>query len=182
MRAGVPKQFMQIGGVSLLQRSLDTFARAACISDVIVVTRPDAVDDVRRSLRPGTKALTVVAGGETRQASVAAAFDAVPPDADYVVVHDAARPFVTAALIERTLEAAVESGAAIAAMVARDTVKAAVGSGTGRFIERTIPREDVYLAQTPQAFRRDVLARAIALGRGGAVGTDEAGLAEMAGS
>lgn len=181
MSAGVPKQFMEIGGVSMLQRSIDAFHRAACITDIVVVTRVEAVDEVGRSVRPGAKTMTVVAGGETRQASVAAAFDRVPLTAEYVVVHDAARPFVTTAIIERTLRAAVESGAAIAAMPVRETVKSAVSTEAGRFVGRTIPRDEVYLAQTPQAFRRDVLAAAVELGRRGTDATDEAALVELAG-
>jgi 2-C-methyl-D-erythritol 4-phosphate cytidylyltransferase/2-C-methyl-D-erythritol 2,4-cyclodiphosphate synthase len=98
------------------------------------------------------------------------------------MVHDAARPFVTPALIERTLDAAIESGAAVAALAARDTVKQAVADGGRHFIARTLPRQEIYLAQTPQAFRRDILASAVALGRSGAAATDESALAELAGS
>ena len=113
---------------------------------------------------------------------MAAAFDRVAAGAAYVMVHDAARPFVTPALIERTLDAAIESGAAIAALPARDTVKQAVADGGRHFIAQTLPREEIYLAQTPQAFRRDILASAVALGRSGTAATDESALAELAGS
>jgi 2-C-methyl-D-erythritol 4-phosphate cytidylyltransferase / 2-C-methyl-D-erythritol 2,4-cyclodiphosphate synthase len=182
MAAGVPKQFIEIGGLSLLQHSINAFCRVARITDIIVVTRADAVEDVVRTISTGGRAAAVVAGGATRQESVAAAFDRVAPDSAYVLVHDAARPFVTPDLIERTLDAAIESGAAIAALPARDTVKQAVASGGRSFVARTIPREEVYLAQTPQAFRRDILAAAVELGRRGTAGTDEAALAELAGS
>jgi 2-C-methyl-D-erythritol 4-phosphate cytidylyltransferase/2-C-methyl-D-erythritol 2,4-cyclodiphosphate synthase len=181
MSSGVPKQFMEIGGVSLLQRSLDAFCRVPRVTDFVVVTRVDAVDGVRQSVNAGGKHIAVVAGGATRQESVAAAFDRVPAAAEYVLVHDAARPFVTPDVIERTLDAAIESGAAIAALAARDTVKAAESSAGLRFVARTIPRDEVYLAQTPQAFRRDILAAAVLLGRQGGVGTDESELAELAG-
>jgi 2-C-methyl-D-erythritol 4-phosphate cytidylyltransferase / 2-C-methyl-D-erythritol 2,4-cyclodiphosphate synthase len=182
MAAGVPKQFIEIGGLSLLQHSINAFCRVARITDIIVVTRADAVEDVVRTISTGGRAAAVVAGGATRQESVAAAFDRVAPDSAYVLVHDAARPFVTPDLIERTLDAAIESGAAIAALPARDTVKQAVAKGGRSFVARTIPREEVYLAQTPQAFRRDILAAAVELGRRGTAGTDEAALAELAGS
>jgi 2-C-methyl-D-erythritol 4-phosphate cytidylyltransferase / 2-C-methyl-D-erythritol 2,4-cyclodiphosphate synthase len=182
MAAGVPKQFIEIGGLSLLQHSINAFCRVARITDIIVVTRADAVEDVVRTISTGGRAAAVVAGGATRQESVAAAFDRVAPGSAYVLVHDAARPFVTPDLIERTLDAAIESGAAIAALPARDTVKQAVASGGRSFVARTIPREEVYLAQTPQAFRRDILAAAVELGRRGTAGTDEAALAELAGS
>jgi 2-C-methyl-D-erythritol 4-phosphate cytidylyltransferase/2-C-methyl-D-erythritol 2,4-cyclodiphosphate synthase len=181
MGAGVPKQFIAIGGVSMLQRSLNAFYQAQHVTDIIVVTRDEAVEEAWRFITAGGKKMIVIPGGTTRQESVAAGFDRVPPSADYVVVHDAARPFVTADLIERTLGAAVESGAAIAAVPARDTVKEVASSEGHRFIGRTIPREQIYLAQTPQAFRRDVLAAAVELGRRGAAATDEATLAEQTG-
>jgi 2-C-methyl-D-erythritol 4-phosphate cytidylyltransferase/2-C-methyl-D-erythritol 2,4-cyclodiphosphate synthase len=182
MASDVPKQFMEIGGVSLLQRSVSAFCQAPRITDIIVVTRADAVEEVRRTLATGGRATAVVAGGTTRQESVAAAFDHVAPGSEYVMVHDAARPFVTRSLIDRTLDAAIESGAAIAALPARDTVKQAASVEGRAFIARTIPREEIYLAQTPQAFRREILASAVRLGREGAVGTDESALAELAGN
>jgi 2-C-methyl-D-erythritol 4-phosphate cytidylyltransferase/2-C-methyl-D-erythritol 2,4-cyclodiphosphate synthase len=182
MASGVPKQFRQVGGVSLLQRSVSAFCRVARITDIIVVTRAEAVEEVSRTISTGGRATAVVAGGATRQESVAAAFDHVAPGAAYVMVHDAARPFVTPALIERTLDAAIESGAAIAALPARDTVKQAACAEGRPFVARTIPREEIYLAQTPQAFRRDILAAAVRLGRQGAIATDESALAELAGS
>ena len=178
----VPKQFIEIGGVSLLQRSLNAFCRVDRVTQIVVVTRPDAVDAVAGKISTRGRATSVVPGGATRQESVAAAFDRVAAGAAYVMVHDAARPFVTPALIERTLDAAIESGAAIAALPARDTVKQAVADGGRRFIAQTLPREEIYLAQTPQAFRRDILASAVALGRSGAAATDESALAELAGS
>ena len=182
MASGVPKQFMEIGGVSLLQRSVSAFCHVPRITDIIVVTRADAVEEVRRTLATAGRAMSVVAGGATRQESVAAAFDHVAPASEYVMVHDAARPFITPSLIDRTLDAAIESGAAIAALPARDTVKQAASVEGRAFIARTIPREEIYLAQTPQAFRREILASAVQLGRDGAVATDESALAELAGN
>jgi 2-C-methyl-D-erythritol 4-phosphate cytidylyltransferase/2-C-methyl-D-erythritol 2,4-cyclodiphosphate synthase len=182
MASRLPKQFIEIGGVSLLQRSLTAFCGVPRISEIIVVTRADAVAEVSRSIAAPGKVTSVIAGGATRQASVAAAFDRVSAGAAYVMVHDAARPFVSAALIERTLDAAIDCGAAIAALPASDTVKLAASTDDGPFVSRTIPRGEVYLAQTPQAFRRDILAAAVLLGRGGAVATDESALAELGGS
>ena len=121
--------------------------------------------------------MRTVAGGERRQDSVANAFDHVGVASDVVLIHDAARPFVTAGLIDRTIDAAIAHGAAIAALQSRDTVKR-VADGV---IRETIPRESVYLAQTPQGFRREVLAAAVAAGRSGVEATDEAALAERAG-
>ena len=86
----------------------------------------------------------------------------MPAGIDLVLVHDAARPFVDAALIDRVIAAAGESGAAIPALAARDTVKR-VDPDRGT-VTATLPREEIWLAQTPQGFRRDVLVAAVALG------------------
>ena len=126
--------------------------------------------------------MTFVPGGARRQDSVANAFAHTSTAADIVVIHDAARPFVTAAVIGRTIDAAEKYGAAIAAIPVRDTVKqtgAGVADGS-RPITATVPRESIFLAQTPQAFRRDVLARALAEGSD-VDATDEAMLVERLG-
>jgi 2-C-methyl-D-erythritol 4-phosphate cytidylyltransferase/2-C-methyl-D-erythritol 2,4-cyclodiphosphate synthase len=112
---------------------------------------------------------------------VANAFASVDPSAEIVLIHDAARPFVSAEVIERTIDAAAAHGAAIAALEARDTVKRVERHHYGALIVETIPRDTVFLAQTPQGFRREVLADAVALGRSGVEATDEAALAEQAG-
>lgn len=181
--AGVPKQLLVIGGVSILRRSIELFARHDRIDEIAVVLPPDLAslhpDDVKV---PG-KPLLVVAGGARRQDSVKNGFDAVRDRADIVVVHDAARPFASAGLISRTIDAARDSGAALAALAASDTIKlarAAPAAGA-LFVERTLARERVFLAQTPQAFRTEVLEAAIAAGRDGMLATDEAALAEAAG-
>jgi 2-C-methyl-D-erythritol 4-phosphate cytidylyltransferase/2-C-methyl-D-erythritol 2,4-cyclodiphosphate synthase len=100
-----------------------------------------------------------------------------------IVIHDAARPFASADLIARTIAAAAQSGAAVAAVQSRDTVKLAGDEAEGaRLIVETLPRQSIYLAQTPQAFRRDVLLRAFEAGvRDGLHATDEAALVELAG-
>ena len=185
--AAVPKQLLAIGGESILRRSVRLLAEHARIDEVVVVLPPDLAEDGAADLAaelafPG-KRLTVVAGGARRQDSVRNGFDAVRGRADVVVIHDAARPFASADLVSRTIDAAVESGAALAALAASDTVKLAAEGAHGDrvVVERTVPRERVFLAQTPQAFRADVLAAAIEAGRGGEVATDEAALAEAAG-
>jgi len=167
---------------------------------VIVALPADHVAQPPPYLARSDGRIVVVAGGARRQDSVANAFAAVPDDTDIVVIHDAARPFVGRDTIERTIRAAAEAGAAIAALPARDTVKLAdttetkwVGAEFGEpmpavapkpvpAVRRTLPREEIFLAQTPQAFRRDVLARAIELGRRGTDATDEAFLAEELGA
>jgi len=178
--APTPKQLLEIGGRTILQMSVEAFATHPRVTEVVVALPADLIGQPFPWLaRAGTT--RVVTGGARRQDSVAAAFDAARTDADIVLVHDAARPFVSADLIDRCIDAAAAHGAAIAATPVSDTVKRVVRHASGYAIEGTIPRDSIFLAQTPQAFRRDVLGRAIALGREGAQATDEASLAELAG-
>ena len=177
--AAKPKQLLDIGGGSMLQHSVRAFLGHPRVADVVVVLSPDLTTLALAGIEPSrAAALRVVKGGERRQDSVANGFAAVAPESDVVLIHDAARPFVSADLIDRTIDAAAAHGAAIAALQSRDTVKRVAGDGR---ITETIPRETIYLAQTPQGFRRDVLAAAIELGRSGVEATDEAMLAERAG-
>ena len=175
--AAKPKQLLDLGGGSILQHSLTAFLTHPRVSEVILVKPAGplalAVADAAHAGK-----LRTVDGGERRQDSVANGFDAADPASEVILIHDAARPFVSADLISRTIDAAAAHGAAIAALQSRDTVKR-VADGV---ITDTIPREAIYLAQTPQGFRRDVLAKAVAMGRAGADATDEAALAERAGS
>ncbi len=174
----LPKQFLLLGGRTILQRSVDAILSSDCITDLVVALPSDLVANVPDYLRDRAKPITIVEGGARRQDSVANAFEVVSARADVIVIHDAARPFVTADLIARTVDAAVEHGAAIAALAATDTVKRADADG---LIQQTIPRTEIFLAQTPQAFRPSVLRDALA--RAGSAGdaTDEAALAERAG-
>jgi 2-C-methyl-D-erythritol 4-phosphate cytidylyltransferase/2-C-methyl-D-erythritol 2,4-cyclodiphosphate synthase len=174
-----PKQFMEIAGKSLLERSVEPFARSRRIHAIVVALPEAMAAEPPEFLARLAKPTTIVAGGADRSASVANAFAHVDDNVDVVVIHDAARPFVTDDLIDRTVDAASEHGAAIAALPAIDTVKQ-VDRADRRTIVATLPRDTIFLAQTPQAFRRDVLATAL---DGAALGTatDEAMLAERAG-
>jgi 2-C-methyl-D-erythritol 4-phosphate cytidylyltransferase/2-C-methyl-D-erythritol 2,4-cyclodiphosphate synthase len=176
--SAIPKQLLDVGGRSMLSRSIAAFDTHPAISDVIVVMPASLVDGGAIDyIGPTKHDLRLVTGGERRQDSVANAFDRVPDAADVVLIHDAARPFVSADTISRTIDAAARHGAAIAALEVRDTVKRVERN----VIVETVPRESIFLAQTPQGFRRDVLAAAIAMGRSGIEATDEAALAERAG-
>ncbi len=180
--AAVPKQLLDVDGKTLLQHSVEAFRFHPAISDVVVALPPSIAAAPPRWL----DGVTIVAGGDHRQDSVANAFHGMPRAADIVLVHDAARPFVTPDVISRAIEGARLHGAAIAAIPVSDTVKQVSGRQSGtteRVIVGTLPREEIFLAQTPQAFRRDVLRDAIAVMAEGAasVATDEAMLAERAG-
>jgi 2-C-methyl-D-erythritol 4-phosphate cytidylyltransferase / 2-C-methyl-D-erythritol 2,4-cyclodiphosphate synthase len=178
--AGVPKQLLDLNGTTILQRSFSALAGHPRVRDVILVLPPELAAAPPVHVSDG-ESLRVVVGGGRRQDSVANAFDHVREQADIVLVHDAARPFVSEETISRVIDAAAAHGAAIVAQPVHDTVKRVDrGSGDLRIVE-TLPRESIFLAQTPQAFRRAVLRDAIALGRSGVEGTDEAVLAERAG-
>jgi 2-C-methyl-D-erythritol 4-phosphate cytidylyltransferase/2-C-methyl-D-erythritol 2,4-cyclodiphosphate synthase len=178
--AAVPKQLLEVGGRTILERSVEVFSRHPRIDEVIVAVPRDLAATPPNWLSR-LSSVRIVEGGSRRQESVAAAFDIVSTTSDIVVVHDAARPFVSTTLIDRCIDAAASCGGAIAALPVSDTVKRVVTSDGAPVIEATLPRESIYLAQTPQAFRRDVLAAAVALGRSGVAATDEASLAERAG-
>ena len=183
---GEPKQLLSIGGRSILERSVDAFASHPSVDTIVVALPQELVDDPPAYLRTAAKPVQIVTGGARRQDSVANAFAAAAAQSDVIVIHDAARPFASADLIARTIAAAAESGAAVAAVQSRDTVKrtdrASVVPGSSRTVIETIPRETIYLAQTPQAFQRDVLRRALEIGaRDGVDATDEAALVELAG-
>jgi 2-C-methyl-D-erythritol 4-phosphate cytidylyltransferase / 2-C-methyl-D-erythritol 2,4-cyclodiphosphate synthase len=170
-----PKQLLTLGGRPMLARSVDAFVACDVISEIVVALPPDLAAAPPSYLQDRGKPLTVVNGGEHRRDSVANAFTRVSDRAEIVVVHDAARPLVTGDLIRRTVTAAAESGAAIAALRAHDTVKQTDAAGA---ITATLPRDRIYLAQTPQAFRVRVLRDALRLN---GAATDEAMLAEQAG-
>ena len=177
------KQLVKLGEQTILERSVRLFIDHPAVNEVIVALPPEIVEDPPGYLDTTVKAIRLVAGGARRQDSVANAFACVSERCELVVVHDAARPFASPALITRTIAAAAASGAAIAAVPARDTVKRAVASGGADvvLVAETLPRESIFLAQTPQAFRRDVLRDALAVSGDEPAATDEAFLAERAG-
>jgi 2-C-methyl-D-erythritol 4-phosphate cytidylyltransferase / 2-C-methyl-D-erythritol 2,4-cyclodiphosphate synthase len=174
-----PKQLLGLGGRSVLERSVDAFLSHPRVGEVMVVLPADLVASASAQL--GGRRVRIVAGGERRQDSVASGFGAASPDSGVLLVHDAVRPLVSPEVIDRVIDAACVHGAAVAALPARDTVKRARLVGGRPFVAATIPRGEVWLAQTPQGFRREVLEAAIALGRQGVEATDEAMLAERAG-
>jgi len=183
----VPKQLLAVGGRSILERSVALFLSHAAIDEVVVALPAELLADPPSFLRSSQKPLHLVAGGARRQDSVISAFKAANERSDVIVVHDAARPLATGDLVSRTIAAAAESGAALAALAASDTVKRSASNPSSDarpgelLVAETIPRESIFLAQTPQAFRRDVLRDALALAGTLVEVTDEATLVERAG-
>jgi len=182
VRAGsdLPKQFRRMGGETLLRRALSRFVEVPKVNFVQPVIRTEDVDLARLEMT-GLNVLPPVFGGTTRQASVRAGLEALlPRKPDFVLVHDAARPFASADLISRAILAVEKTGAAIPALPVTDTVKRVDKAGT---VEETLDRGLLRLVQTPQAFAFPALLeahrRAAAQGRGDF--TDDAALAEWAG-
>jgi len=175
-----PKQFLALGGGSILAATVRHFARHPDVGAIVVAVPAAHVDRARRALRglPRRAAITVVPGGPTRQESVWLALQAAPAGAELVLVHDAVRPFITRALIDAVVDAALGGGAAICALPVAETVKRVRGDE----VEATVDRAGLWTVQTPQAFRVDLLREAHEKARrDGVVGTDDAALVERLG-
>ena len=181
--AALPKQYARFGGLSVLTRTLDIFAAHARIDFVQVVIGAEdggAYAEAVAGCGPD-KLLPAVAGGATRQASVARGLEALAPYApDRVVIHDAVRPYLPPGLIDRVIDALSGTPGAIAAVPVADTLKRAGPDGR---IEATVDRAGLWRAQTPQAFRFvDIAAaHAAAASAGRDDLTDDAAVAEWAG-
>lgn len=174
----VPKQFLEWRGKPLFMHSLLRFA-AFVIESVVVVSK-DRVESTERALAAeGLSAgIRVVAGGGTRQASVSLGLAALSDGIDIVLVHDAARPLVSDAVVNRVIAGALKEGACIPVLPVKDTVKE-ISEG---FICATLNRDRLGLAQTPQGFRLDLLREASdQADREGFAATDEAMLVEHLG-
>lgn len=153
MGADRPKQFLAIGGTSILALTLDVFERCEAVRTVVLVVPPEELACCEREVVCGhglTKVRRIVPGGARRQDSVRCGLEACPPECDIVVVHDGVRPLVRTGLIERIVAEARLHGAAIAALPARETVKEVLEGG---WVGRTLDRRKLWMIQTPQAFR-----------------------------
>jgi len=176
------KQFMLLDGSPIFLHTVRKFVRCARVTEIVIAVRGEDVAWVEELLlkeKPG-KPVRVVEGGDSRQQSVENALGAVGPKTDLVAVHDAVRPFIDLATIEKVIDEAVESGAAIVGIVPVDTVKQVgrVQANRAR-IRNTLPRDRLVLAQTPQVFRYDLLRRAFQSARADEfTGTDESSLVE----
>jgi len=176
----IPKAFVNLGNVSLLFRVLRAIVGAgAC--DEIVVAVPAGLEGRARTQAEAARVqipVKIVAGGEARQDSVRLALRLTSAESELVVIHDAARPFATPAMFSACIAAAAASGAAITAIPVTDTLKRV----DGRTVTSTLHRDGLWQAQTPQAFRRDLLLKAHEQARrDGVTATDDAYLCERLG-
>ncbi len=182
MGSATPKQFLILGGLPLLAHSLRTLEASESVSSIVLAAPQADLDYCTRDIveRYGFKKVRhIVAGGAERQDSVRLGLAAIGSEADIVLVHDAVRPFLTPEMITQVVAAAVKHGAAIVAIPMRDTVKRVGADG---LIEETVDRKPLWLAQTPQAFKRALLEEAHEKAlRNGMRATDDAQLVERLG-
>ena len=177
------KTYLPLAGRSLILRTLDRVFATPAVSDVVLVVAPPDVDycrdllDSDASLRG--RAYDLQAGGATRQQSVRCGLAKLTADTDVVMIHDGARPFVSTALIDRCIQAAVMTGAAVVGLPVRDTIKRVGADGC---VQSTPERAGLWEIQTPQIFQRDLIVAAHdwAL-REGIVATDDAMVVERMG-
>lgn len=174
---GVDKVFALLGGKPILARVVDVFQRCNSIDQIIVVLSEQNLEQGRQLVidKGWPEVIGVCAGGRRRQDSVAAGLGRLN-SCDWVVINDGARPLVTVDLINRGLEAAKETGAAVAAVPVTDTIKSA---GDDRIVHQTAPRQNLWAVQTPQVFRIDIITEAYSQVNGDV--TDDASLVEQLG-
>ncbi|MEO6909660.1 MAG: 2-C-methyl-D-erythritol 4-phosphate cytidylyltransferase [Edaphobacter sp.] len=180
-----PKQFLEIGGVPVLVRSVQAFLAVSRVEAVFVAVRAQEKERLEAELmeyKLGAR-VHIVEGGDNRQESVGNALAALECDEnDVVLVHDAVRPLIDLATIDRTIDAVVKHGAAIVGLPAVDTIKQVERTADGAIVTSTIPRERIVLAQTPQGARFNLLRRAFREAEADEfAGTDEASVLERAG-
>ena len=155
---GVDKMWALLAGKPVLFWVLPTFQNSTVIDEIVVVIKKDNLDLCQHKIKEQRTmgALKVCSGGQKRQDSVLSGLNQLEK-CKWVVIHDGARPLVNKSLIEQGLEAAQETGAAIAAVPVTDTIKEATKE---RFVKRTLDRHQLWAVQTPQVFRYDIITEA----------------------
>jgi 2-C-methyl-D-erythritol 4-phosphate cytidylyltransferase len=177
----VDKLFLEVNGKPVIAHTWARFDRAQCLGEIILVVRDglrSVFEDLARDFKFG-KPFRLVTGGKERQDSVWNGLEALAAETEVVAIQDGARPCTSEALLTRTLEAAREMGAAVAAQAITDTIKE---SRDGNLVERTLDRARLWAVQTPQTFRVEVIRRALAeVRRQGVSVTDDTAACELIG-
>jgi 2-C-methyl-D-erythritol 4-phosphate cytidylyltransferase len=180
---GQKKQFYFLGGKPILAHTLDKFETCPLIRSILLVVSQEDMDTCLKEVIEKykfKKVSQIVPGGKQRQESVKNGIDALPKDADMVVIHDGVRPFVTRAMIEDSIHSAVRYGAVVLAMPVKDTIKISNPDGT---VLKTLDRESLWQIQTPQTFQANVIKDAYYRAtEDGFAGTDDASLVERTGA
>lgn len=181
MGASFNKIFAGLSDKPILIHTLISFSRCNLVDNFVVVAAKEEVESISRVLNsmPGIKPCKVVAGGSERQYSVYNGLLAVPKETDIVLVHDAARPLITAKVIENVIAEVKSSGAAVAAVPVTSTIKVVDDNNV---VTHTPKRETLWTIQTPQGFRKDILLEANEKARQeNFLGTDDASIIENMG-
>lgn len=182
MEGGIAKQYLPLAGIPVLAHTLKAFQHSVVIDEIFLAVPEEDIPEVRHGivLKYGiSKVVQVLAGGAERQDSVRNALLHLRDEHAIVLVHDGVRPFISGELIGRAVAVARECGAVAVGVPVTDTVKEADAAG---WITKTVPRERLWLTQTPQAFLRPVIVAAYdQAAADGFYGTDDASLAERIG-
>ncbi len=182
MQNAVSKQYLPLGDRPILAHTLAAFEACQMVAHIYLVIPKSDFEFCRQTILPAVHkpaSVTLVVGGSERQASVYNGLLAVKSKTGLVAIHDGVRPFITPEMIAACIEGAQQTGACILGMPAADTLKQANAEG---FIEATLPRHAIWLAQTPQTFSYDLIRKAHEAARqAGLSGTDDAALAERSG-
>lgn len=175
--SSLPKQFLKVRGRTILEMSVEAFEQNKYIDEIFVAANADYCELTEKLCRGFSKLKKIVAGGAERQDSVRAALDCLRGENGIVLVHDAARPFVSEAVINAVIEGTADFGAAIPTVPAKDTIRQVDGTGS-----RTLQRETLARVQTPQGFRISLIKHAFEKAQAeGFLGTDDASLVERMG-
>jgi 2-C-methyl-D-erythritol 4-phosphate cytidylyltransferase len=180
MNAGISKQWIELLGKPVLAHTLDVFEKDPACAGIILVGSEQELQQMQNFVQTFqyTKVRQIVPGGKERQQSVYEGLKKVPEDAALVLVHDAARPFITIDSIGQLVNKAADTGSAVLAVPVKDTVKRVVQHQ----VEETIDRSSLWAVQTPQAFRLSIVKRAHEeADSDGYLGTDDASLVERIG-
>lgn len=179
----LPKQYLKIGSSEIIVHTISKFINIREITSVYISARQEQFGRIEKLLIKNNfikKEIFLVEGGETRQHSVFNAVNLIKNGKnEFVMVHDAVRPYVKSSLIRQCMNAAVKYKCVVPCMMASDTVKM---SDKNMFVNDTLPRECIFLAQTPQIFRLDILKKSYNYAfSNGFVGTDDSSVVEYAG-
>ncbi|MDA0987365.1 MAG: 2-C-methyl-D-erythritol 4-phosphate cytidylyltransferase [Bacteroidetes bacterium] len=174
----IPKQLQIIAGKPLIYFSLKEFQINENVESIIIATKKEFIDQIKKisETYKFNKVKNIIEGGLERQQSVMNAANFLDNNSEIILVHDAARPFITQEVINLVISEAYSTGAAIIGLQVNDTIKKVTSD---KKINQTVDREGMYLAQTPQAFRKDIFQKMkLFVNQNNFIGTDEAMIAE----
>lgn len=173
------KQYLMLGGIPIIVHTLRAFEKASLVHEIVLVVPESDINYVKLSIIEQygiSKVTRMIAGGMKRQDSVRNGLEAVSNDCHVVIIHDGVRPFISEELINTSIMKAIKEGAVTVGVPVKDTVKSVTEDG---IIKKTLNRQELWLAQTPQTFTREIIQQAYRQAyEDNFYGTDEASLVE----